>query len=99
MMRGATTVARISAAKSGGRSRITLRSMRATEKAPRDQRQAQGEVSDIVRRIPDGRPSGSTIHRLEGGEPIRVTNARRVFDVINAALNNTLDASKELKVK
>jgi hypothetical protein len=56
------------------------------------------EVSDIVRRIPEGRPSGSTIHRLEGGEPIRVTNARRVFDVLNAALNNTLDARKELKM-
>lgn len=56
------------------------------------------EVSDIVRRIPEGRPSGSTIHRLEGGEPIRVTNARRVFDVLNAALNNTLDARKELKI-
>ena len=26
-------------------------------------------------------------------------DARRVFDVINAALNNALDASKELKVK
>ena len=57
------------------------------------------EVSDIVRRIPEGRPSGSTIHRLESGEPIRVTNARRVFDVVNAALNHTLDARKELKVK
>ena len=30
---------------------------------------------------------------------IRITNARRVFDVVNAALNNTLDPSKELKVK
>lgn len=57
------------------------------------------EVADIVRRIPDGRPSGSTIHRLDSGEAIRVTNARRVFDVINAALNNSLDARKELKVK
>ena len=56
------------------------------------------EVSDIVRRIPEGRPSGSTIHRLEGGEPIRVTNARRVFDVVNGALNNSLDARKELKM-
>jgi len=49
--------------------------------------------------MPEGKPSGSTIHRLEGGEPIRVTNARRVFDVVNAALNHTLDARKELKVK
>jgi hypothetical protein len=57
------------------------------------------EVADIVRRLPEGKPSGSTIHRLEGGEPIRVTNARRVFDVVNSALNHTLDARKELKVK
>jgi len=56
------------------------------------------EVADIVRRLPDGKPSASTIHRLDSGEAIRVTNARRVFDVINAALNNNLDARKELKM-
>ena len=55
--------------------------------------------SDIVRRLPDGRPGASSVYRLEQGLGIRITNARRVFDVVNAALNNTLDAGKELKVK
>jgi hypothetical protein len=57
------------------------------------------EVTDIVRRLPDGRPGASSVYRLEQGLGIRITNARRVFDVVNAALNNTLDPSKELKVQ
>jgi hypothetical protein len=57
------------------------------------------EVAEIVARLPGHRPSGSSIYRLEQGLAIRASNARRVFDVINAALNNTLDPSKELKVK
>jgi len=57
------------------------------------------EVADIVRRLPGQKPGASSVYRLEQGVGIRVTNARRVFDVINAALNNTLDPGKELKVK
>lgn len=56
------------------------------------------EVAELVKRLPAYRPSASSIYRLEQGEAIRVTNARRVFDVVNAALNNTLDPKKELKV-
>jgi len=50
-------------------------------------------------RHPGREPSASSIYRLEQGVAIRASNARRLFDVINAALNNTLDPSKELKVK
>jgi hypothetical protein len=57
------------------------------------------DVADILTRLPGNRPSIASIYRLEQGHAIRVTNARRVFDVVNAALNNTLDPSKELKVK
>jgi hypothetical protein len=57
------------------------------------------DVADIMRRLPDNRPSMASIYRLEQGGAIRVTNARRVFDVLNAALNNSLDVSKELKVE
>ena len=57
------------------------------------------EVVEVVSRLPGHKPSESSIYRLEQGVAIRASNARRVFDVVNAALNNTLDASKELKVK
>ena len=57
------------------------------------------EVTDIVSRLPHGKPSGPTIYRLEQGHAIRLASARRVFDVVNAALGNTLDAGKELEVK
>lgn len=57
------------------------------------------EVTDILSRLPGGKPSIASIYRLEQGQPIRVSSARRVFDVVNAALNNTLDPSKELEVK
>ena len=57
------------------------------------------KVVELVSRLPGHKPSASSIYRLEQGLAIRASNARRVFDVVNAALNNTLDASKELKVK
>jgi hypothetical protein len=57
------------------------------------------DIADIVSRLPGHRPSSATIYRLEQGEAIRVTNARRVFDVVNAALNNKLNPRKELKMK
>jgi hypothetical protein len=56
------------------------------------------DVADIVSRLPGHRPSASSIYRLEQGLAIRTSNARRVFDVVNTALNNTLDPRKELKV-
>jgi hypothetical protein len=56
------------------------------------------EVAELIKRLPNHRPSASSIYRLEQGDAIRVTNARRIFDAINAALNNTLDPKKELKV-
>jgi hypothetical protein len=57
------------------------------------------DVADIMRRLPDNRPSMASIYRLEQGGAVRITNARRVFDVVNAGLNNSLDVSKELKAE
>ncbi len=56
-------------------------------------------VTDIFTRLPANRPSVASIYRLECGEAIRLSHARRVFDVVNKALNNSLDPSKKLKVK
>jgi hypothetical protein len=44
------------------------------------------------------KPSISSIYRLEQGEAIRMSSARRVFEVINGALQNKLDANKELEM-
>jgi hypothetical protein len=44
-------------------------------------------------------PSIASLYRLEHGGAIRLSHARRVFDVVNRALGNTLDPSKELKMK
>lgn len=57
-----------------------------------------GDVTDIVARLPGHKPSAASIYRLEQGDAIGVANARRVFDVVNAALNNTLDPGKELEM-
>lgn len=57
------------------------------------------EIVELLSRLPAGKPSIASIYRLEQGQAIRMTNARRVFNVVNAALNNTLDPAKELKVK
>jgi hypothetical protein len=57
------------------------------------------EIVEVVSRLPGHKPSASSIYRLEQGVAIRASNARRIFDVINAALNNTLDPSREMKVK
>jgi hypothetical protein len=55
------------------------------------------EIVDILSRLPGNKPSISSIYRLEQGEAIRMSSARRVFDVVNAALNNALDAGKEIE--
>jgi hypothetical protein len=57
------------------------------------------ETHDIHSRLPGGKPSIASIYRLEQGRAIRVSSARRVFDVVNKALNERLDPNKELKVK
>jgi hypothetical protein len=61
------------------------------------QEQLGWEIVDILSRLPGNKPSISSIYRLEQGEAIRMSSARRVFDVVNAALNNALDASKEIE--
>ena len=61
------------------------------------QEQLGWEIVDILSRLPGNKPSMSSIYRLEQGEAIRMSSARRVFDVVNAALNNALDPAKELE--
>jgi hypothetical protein len=56
------------------------------------------EIVDILSRLPGSKPSISSIYRLEQGDAIRMSSARRVFDVINGALQNKLDPSKELEM-
>ncbi len=55
------------------------------------------EVADLMAKL-DGKPSISSIYRLEQGGAIRLPNVRRVFDAINRALGNTLDADKEIEL-
>jgi hypothetical protein len=55
-------------------------------------------VTDIFARLPDYRPSLASIYRLEQGQAIRVADARRIFNVINAALDHKLDPSQELQM-
>lgn len=57
------------------------------------------EIMDIVARLPERRPGISSVYRLECGLATRVASARRVFDVVNAALGHTLDVSEELDVE
>jgi hypothetical protein len=52
------------------------------------QEQLGWEIVDILSRLPGSKPSISSIYRLEQGEAIRMSGARRVFDVINGALQN-----------
>jgi hypothetical protein len=62
------------------------------------QEQLGWEIVDILSRLPGNKPSISSIYRLEQGEAIRVSGARRVFDVINAAMDSALDPKKELEM-
>jgi hypothetical protein len=61
------------------------------------QEQLGWEIVDILSRLPGSKPSISSIYRLEQGEAIRMSSARRVFNVVNDALDKKLDASKELE--
>lgn len=56
------------------------------------------DVTELVAKV-GGKPSVAGIYRLEQGKAIRVTSARRVFDVINQAMGGKLDPKKELKVE
>lgn len=54
------------------------------------------EVIDIATRLPNNRPSVASIYRIEQGQPARIANVRRVFDVVNAAMGGRLDPEKEI---
>lgn len=60
------------------------------------EQQLQWEVSELVGKLAGGKPSASSIYRLEQGYAIRLVNARRVFAVVNQALGNSLDADAEI---
>jgi hypothetical protein len=62
------------------------------------ERQLGWEVVELAQELPDGKPSVPSIYRLEQGGAIRLPNVRRVFDVVNQALGQTLDADKEIKL-
>jgi hypothetical protein len=62
------------------------------------QEQLGWEIVDIISRLPGSKPSISSIYRLEQGDAIRMSSARRVFDVVNGAMQNKLDPSKELEM-
>ena len=51
----------------------------------------------MAAKLPDGRPSISPIYRLEQGGAIPMPSVRRVFDLVNGALGNCLDADKEIE--
>jgi predicted transcriptional regulator len=55
------------------------------------------EVTDLINKLPLGKPSISSIYRLEQGHAIRMANVRRVFDVVNNASSKKLEATKEIK--
>ena len=55
------------------------------------------EVAELVAKLPDGKPSTSSVYRLESGRSIRAPHVRRVFDLVNQALGNDLDAEKEIE--
>ena len=60
------------------------------------ERQLGWEVIDLVARLPGNRPSVASIYRIEQGLPVRISNARRIFEVLNEALGKKLDADKEI---
>ena len=62
------------------------------------ERQLGWEVAELVQKLPDGKPSISSIYRLEQGGAIRLPNVRRVFHACNRSLGDTLDADKEIKL-
>ena len=55
------------------------------------------EVKDLANKMPDGRPSESSIRRLENGLAIRIVSCHRVFDVINSAMGQKLDRTEEIR--
>lgn len=78
----------------------TLATHGALSEAAPDQGELLGwEIMDIVARLPERRPGISSIYRLECGLATRVASARRVFDVVNAALGHTLNVSEELEIE
>ena len=53
-------------------------------------------MAELVAKLPDGKPSVSSVYRLEQGRSIRAPHVRRVFDVVNRALGDALDAEQEI---
>lgn len=54
------------------------------------------EVADLAAKLPGGKPSVSSIYRLEDGHAIRYISVIRVFDALNAAHKDKLVRSIEI---
>lgn len=54
------------------------------------------EITDLASRLPHGKPSISSLYRLEQGYEIRLVNVQRVFQIVNDALDKTLDPTTEI---
>jgi hypothetical protein len=54
------------------------------------------EVTKLATMLADGKPSISSIYRLEQGYAIRYTNAKRILDLLNGVLQEKLNAMEEL---
>lgn len=80
----------------GRRSKAELHMARFPRLREIRERRLGWEVIDIVAKLPGNRPSIASIYRLEAGRSVRVANARRIFDVLNEALNNSLNAENEI---
>jgi hypothetical protein len=61
------------------------------------QEQLGWEIVDILSRLPGSKPSISSIYRLEQGEAIRMSSARRVFDVVNGGLRTNSTPARNSK--
>ena len=80
----------------GRRSKAELHMARFPRLREIRERRLGWEVIDLVAKLPGNRPSIASIYRLEAGRSVRVANARRIFDVLNDALNNSLNAENEI---
>ena len=80
----------------GRRSKAELHMARFPRLREIRERRLGWEVIDLVAKLPGNRPSIASIYRLEAGRSVRVANARRIFDVLNDALNNSLDVENEI---
>lgn len=61
------------------------------------------EVTDIHRRLADGRPSLTSLYRVDGGDSIRLISVRKIFNIIRAEMEARnmpgIEADEEIKIE